>query len=321
MKIFNKLSALVPALAELDAADWVDLPQSLGSRLESAGQIDPAAILLQSEARFIVRSDAEQTRMGYAPWLPMAVLRQLDWNLPLPQLLQAEFGRSQRCAPQGDFLWPDEQVPEPHWPAAGADVQQRLQFWHLGLQAHGWMEMEVCQPTPTSLAELRLCEWRLGCALPEALRRYLLQLGVLDWAERLLSARFDRSAPGKDMDAIGPVPVVFPGVVDIVEMAGPKEAPALRAGIADLVAFGDYLGNGNLWCFSRKDAAVWYLDHDSAPLLTRVFDDAGDYLDALALMSLCTAHATAQGRDDGDAQAEALLSQRFGQAMIRKWMY
>lgn len=88
-----------------------------------------------------------------------------------------------------------------------------------------------------------------------------------------------------------------------------------------LVVFGDYLGNGNLWCFDRRDGSVWYLDHDCSPLLTRMFDDAGDYLDALALMSLCRSHAVAQGRGDGDEQAEVLLGERFGQALVRKWMY
>jgi hypothetical protein len=52
-----------------------------------------------------------------------------------------------------------------------------------------------------------------------------------------------------------------------------------------------------------------------------MFDDVGDYLDALALMSLCRSHAVAQGRDDGDEQAEVLLAKRFGRALIRKWMY
>ena len=115
--------------------------------------------------------------------------------------------------------------------------------------------------------------------------------------------------------------MVFPGIVDIVEMADSNGAAALTAALGELVAFGDYLGNGNLWCFDRRDGSVWYLDHDSSPLLTRVFEDAGDYLDALALMALCRAHAIAGGRDDGDEVAEAMLSQRLGKGLINKWMY
>jgi len=152
------------------------------------------------------------------------------------------------------------------------------------------------------------------------LRDDWLHLGVQDWAEDLLAAAWQGQAPGNHWAAIGPVQGVFPGVMDIVAMADPQDAATLRAGIADLVAFGDDLGNGKLWCFSRTDGAVWYLDRDSAPLLTRVLDDVGDDLDALALMA-CTAQATAQGRDDGEAQAEAWMAEHWGPAMVRKWMH
>lgn len=330
MKIFKDLPALVQALPELQSSDWVDLPQDGLAQLEAldaAGQISPAAVLAQPTLRLIARSADAENRMGYAPWLPVAVLREMDWpangslaDTAWQQMLQAEFGRSPRFTTPLP-VWAEAQVPEPFWPAQFANMQERLDFWHLGLQAHAWMDEEPAQVTPCSRAELRLCEWRLGCALPQSLRDYHLQLGVLDWAERLLAVRFDREEPDEDMDAIGPVQVVFPGIADIVEMAGPQEAVALTTAIGELVAFGDYLGNGNLWCLDHRDGSVWYLDHDSSPLLTRVFDDVGDYLDALAVKSLCTAHVTAQGKDDGDELAEQLLAQRLGRALIRKWMY
>lgn len=54
-----------------------------------------------------------------------------------------------------------------------------------------------------------------------------------DWAERLLSPRFDLMAPDADMDAIGPVQVVFPGIADIVEMSAPQQAQALKAKLSE----------------------------------------------------------------------------------------
>jgi hypothetical protein len=194
--------------------------------------------------------------------------------------------------------------------ADNATAEQRLALVQ-GLQAHAWMDEEPAQAKPFSRAELRLCEWRLGCNLPQSLRDYLLQLGVLDWAERLLSPRFDLMAPDADMDAIGSVQVVFPGIADIVEMSAPQQAQALEAQLSELVVFGD------TWAMAISGAltarwSVWYLDHDSSPLLTRMFDDVGDYLDALAMMSLCRSHAVAQGRGDGDEQAEALLQSASG---------
>ncbi|MBL5979643.1 SMI1/KNR4 family protein [Comamonas sp. NyZ500] len=325
MKIFKDLPALVQALPELAPSDWVDLPADAAAQLEAPNQSPPADLLKQPALRFVVRDANEVPRMGYVPWMPVAVLARMHWPSPSDAeawscFLQAEFGRSQRFVENHD-VWDEADVPEPYWLSADASFDQRLAHWYQGLQAHAWMDEEPAQVKPFSRAELRLCEWRLGCALPQSLRDYLLQLGVLDWAERLLSPRFDLMAPDADMDAIGSVQVVFPGIADIVEMSAPQQALALEAQLSELVVFGDYLGNGNLWCFDRRDGSVWYLDHDSSPLLTRMFDDVGDYLDALALMSLCRSHAVAQGRDDGDEQAEVLLEKRFGRALIRKWMY
>ncbi|OAD82014.1 hypothetical protein ATN89_22185 [Comamonas thiooxydans] len=325
MKIFKDLPALVQALPKLAPSDWVDLPTDAAAQFEAPNQSPPADLLKQSALRFVVRDANEVPRMGYVPWMPVAVLAQMHWPSPSNPMawsgfLQAEFGRSPHFAPLPP-LWNEADVPEPRWLTVNAMTEQRLAYWYQGLQAHAWMDEEPVQAKPFSRAELRLCEWRLGCSLPQSLRDYLLQLGVLDWAERLLSPRFDLMAPDADMDAIGPVQVVFPGIVDIVEMSAQQQVQALMAQLSELVVFGDYLGNGNLWCFDRRDGSVWYLDHDSSPLLTRMFDDAGDYLDALALMSLCHSHAMAQGRDDGDEQAEVLLGERLGQELVKKWMY
>ncbi|WP_057091948.1 SMI1/KNR4 family protein [Comamonas thiooxydans] len=325
MKIFKDLPTLVQALPELALSDWVDLPADAAAQLDAPHQSPSADLLTQPALRFVARDANEVPRMGYVPWMPVAVLAQMHWPSPSDAVawscfLQAEFGRSQRFVENHD-VWDEADLPEPYWLPADASLDQRLAHWYQGLQAHAWMDEEPAQVKPFSRAELRLCEWRLGCALPQSLRDYLLQLGVLDWAARLLSPRFDLMAPDADMDAIGSVQVVFPGIADIVEMSASQQALALEAQLSELVVFGDYLGNGNLWCFDRCDGSVWYLDHDSSPLLTRMFDDVGDYLDALALMSLCRSHAVAQGRDDGDEQAEVLLEKRFGRALIRKWMY
>ena len=327
MKLFKDLPALLQALPDLAVNDWVDLPSQITEQLGTAGQPDPADVLSQSALRCVVRGADDDSRMGYAPWLPVALLRELPWPLehawgsaPWWQMLQTEFACKSNIEPP-QSVWSDAQVPQPYWLAAGATDEERLAYWLQGLQAHAWMDEEWVQLQPCSPVQLRLCEWRLGCKLPEALRAYHLQLGVLDWAERLLNPRFDLMAADDDMDAMGPVSVVFPGVVDIVEMQGPEQATVLQGELEQMVAFGDYLGNGNLWCFDRRDASIWYLDHDSSPLLTRVFAEAGEYLDALTVTAMCRAFAIAAGRDDGDEYAEAMLIERFGRELVRKWMY
>ena len=331
MNHYKDLYALLQALPDQSLNDWVDLPSQIAQQLAETGQTTPVDVLMpptqHSVVRFVVRGVDEPVRMGYVPWLPVALLRQIPWPLDQPwgssawqQMLVAEFGHSLQFE-HSQPIWLDAEVPEPCWPPAGATTQERLAYWYQGLQAHAWMDEETVQVQPCTKVQLRLCEWRLACKLPEVLRAYHLQLGVLDWAERLLNPRFDLAAPDDDMDAIGPVSVVFPGIVDIVEMQGPEQAQALQAELEQMAAFGDYLGNGNLWCFDQRDASVWYLDHDSSPLLTRVFDDVGDYLDALTVMAMCRAHSVATGKDDGDEFAEAMLIERHGKALVRKWMY
>ena len=305
----------------------MDLPAQIAAQLCVVDQSEVAGLLEQAQGRYMVRTTAEASRMGYAAWMPVAVLRQMPWPLEQPwaskpwqQMLQAEFGRHSRfeCSPQ---LWADAQVPKPYWLHAGASENERLAYWFAGLQAQAWVEEEPLSLQPYSLAQLSLWEWLMSCKMPAPLRNYHLQLGVLEWTELLLTPQIDLADAAGDMEAMAPAFVVFPGVADIVEMQDQEVAVALTSALEQLVAFGDYLGNGNLWCFDRRDGSVWYLDHDTSPLLSRMFDDAGDYLDALTVIALSRAHALANGRDDGDELAEDMLSERWGQALLRKWMY
>ena len=335
MQIHTTLPQLAQALPNAAPSDWVDLPIDARERLEAVGNTTPTAVLTDPSTRWLQRAADAAPRHGYAPWLPVAVLQAMAWpagdevHSPAWQaFMQAEWGKGSRFAGDAN-VWPDGEVPAPAWPDLppeppqnAAALDAHLQLWAQGLRAKAWMDMAPLQPTPCSQAELSLCEWRLGCALPASLRAYHLHLGVRDSAENLLNPVFNRLDPnGMDLDAIGPIAAVFPGVADIVEQLDAQAAATLTQQLGALVAFGDYLGNGNLWCFHRVDGSVWYLDHDTAPLLTRVFDDVASYLDALAIMSWCEAHATDAGRDDGDEVAETLLVQRLGEPLVRKWRY
>ena len=160
MKIFKDLPALVQALPDLAVSDWVDLPAVAAAQLNAPGLAHPAEVLAQPTLRFVLRTGGEAPRMGYTPWLPVAVLAQMSWPSPQDsvgwsEFQQAEFGRSQRFAKQQQ-VWADADVPEPFWPPASATEEQGLGYWYLGLQAHAWLDEETVQPTPFSPAELRL---------------------------------------------------------------------------------------------------------------------------------------------------------------------
>lgn len=91
-----------------------------------------------------------------------------------------------------------------------------------------------------------------------------------------------------------------------------------RALAGQLIAFGDYLGNGNLWCFHRQTGQVWYCDHDTGECLTPIFDNVRDYLDAVMILSLAEAH---DSDDENHETVEKMLRQRLGDAVVEKWMY
>lgn len=159
--------------------------------------------------------------------------------------------------------------------------------------------------TPVSPKELAALEQRLGCAIPTLLRVYHEQIGTLNLAETLCSV-----TPAK-YASIEPLHDAYPGITDILENV--PDADPQWALVNQLVVFGDYLGNGNLWCFHRDTGEVWYFDHDCSPMLTQMFTDVGKYLDILMFKCLLDAH--------GEEDNEDLLREHLGDAIVEKWMY
>ena len=190
------------------------------------------------------------------------------------------------------------------WPEF-TDNSARLDWWRSCVQA--WLAQwdNPSPPTPVSASEISALEARLGCPLPPLLHTYHQQIGVLDLAETLCSV-----APAK-YASIEPLHNAYPGISDILEDA--PDADALWALVNRLVVFGDYLGNGNMWCFHVETGEVWYFDHDSSPMLTQIFSDVGQYLDVLMFMCLLAVH--------GEEDNEDLLRKHLGDAVVEKWMY
>jgi len=184
------------------------------------------------------------------------------------------------------------------------DWNERSAWYRAVVAAYGdlWEgHAKQARISPAAEQDLATLETRLGCALPEGLRRYNLELGALSLAETLCSA-------GESATPIEPLRDAYPGIVEIV--SEPDDLALVDA----LVAFGDYLGNGNMFCFHRITGAVYYFDHDSGAPLVRFADSVEEYLDALMIRCLGEVH-------DQERAAETLLVNRFGDALVRKWLY
>jgi SMI1 / KNR4 family (SUKH-1) len=194
-------------------------------------------------------------------------------------------------------------LPPLEWPSL-LDAEARSAWYRAVIAAYASLwEGHVTQPkiAPVSEAAMAALETRLGCRLPPPLRAYHLEFGALNLAERLCALE-DRYTQ------IEPLLEAYPGIPDM------EPSPEELSLAGELIAFGDYLGNGNMFCFHRETGAVYYFDHDSPPMLTRFFGDTQTYLDALMVLTLAEAY-------DAPERGEELLAERFGAGIARKWRY
>jgi hypothetical protein len=152
---------------------------------------------------------------------------------------------------------------------------------------------------PASAAEISACEQRLQTALPEDLKLFYQRFGAAKLTEILL-----------------PVPEFFGLGENGAELPdGPAEEQAL---LRQLVVFGEYLGNGNLWCFHRQTKEIYYFDHDSRPTITRMFATFYEYLQALLILTQGELGAHIDGLEK---HCEALVVTLIGPERVRKWLY
>ncbi|MCU5773980.1 SMI1/KNR4 family protein [Erwiniaceae bacterium BAC15a-03b] len=199
---------------------------------------------------------------------------------------------------------PASELPPLAWPEF-TDDKARLDWWRSCVQAYLALWDSPASFTPVTPKESDALELRLSCAIPPLLRTYHEQIGTLNLAETLCSV-----TPAK-CSSIESLHDGYPGITDILEDA--PDARQQWALVNQLIVFGDYLGNGNLWCFHRETGEVWYFDHDCSPMLTQIFTDVGQYLDILMFKCLLEAH--------GEEENEDLLRERLGDAVVEKWMY
>lgn len=205
---------------------------------------------------------------------------------------------------KSDTALPKNDIPPLVWPEF-TDMNERIDWWRSCALAWSaeWNRHSPISPVPAS--EIDALEQRLDCTIPSLLRTYHEKIGILDLAETLCSVK---PAP---YSTIEPLLDAYPGISDILEEAA--NADQQWSLVNQLVVFGDYLGNGNLWCFHRETGEVWYFDHDCPPMLTQIFSDVGQYLDVVMYKCLLTVH--------GEEENEEMLREKLGDALVEKWVY
>ena len=301
MKTYRQLTALAAVLHEHSADSAILIPETAAAVLRPQSVGDLVALFAPT-IRFIVQPADAPLRLGYRQWLTVDALQRIRQDLPAApsqadwlNILAAHLiASTAEAAPNADLpplAWTDF-----------ADDEARIQWWMQCVRAY----LNGSDFTPASRATLDDCEQRIGCPLPPMLRACHQHIGVEHLAEII-----------NPPERIEPLLDAFPGLENILEDLPAEQAAASRALAEQLIAFGDYLGNGNLWCFHRETGQVWYCDHDTGECLTQIFDDVRDYLDAVMILSLAEVHDPEEGHE----AAESILRQRLGDAVVEKWMY
>ncbi|WP_325601075.1 SMI1/KNR4 family protein [Nocardioides sp.] len=310
------MSALVDRLETLEGL--VLLPGRTLRRIQ-AGETN--ALMA---ANFLVLGPAEPSRASWAPWFSVAVLRRVPWGSAPPHELAEAWFRP-HSAVSGDFdgMFGDEDVPTSLAIPSGMSLDERVRWWSKAVLIQAWVRHDTATPQalrPASQVEAVACEERIGVLIPQSLRTYHLALGASETLEEILPLT------PRGYEAFGPLLDAFPGIPDLLETL--PDRIAILEQVDSLVAFGSYLGNGNYWCFHRDDGSVWYFDHDGGQaagwrggdgtaVLTRMFDDVGEYFDALTVIAIGQAHEALGGQDFSEVELRAML----GDQRVSTWLY
>jgi len=158
-------------------------------------------------------------------------------------------------------------------------------------------EMEA----PTPIADIENCETRLGIKLPKDLKLFYLKFGPARLLEVLrpvqefeyLTASWDKSH------------------FDLYNTDEQKT-------IAGLIVFGDYVGNGNLWCFHKDTGNIFYFKHDSKPNINGMFDTFYDYLKPLLIY---TQGEMGQHVEELEDEVAETVINLIGKDRVRVWQY
>jgi len=316
MQVAHGIDELVRCLPVLEGRVFV--PQGT---LEEVRAGQSHALL---DASYLMSGVDETDRASWLPWYTASVLRRVPWgSAPAGELLAAWF--VPHSAVEGDFdgSFSDSDVPVSTSVPPGMTREERLRWWATAVRVKAWSRTGTATADvlrAASQIEVAACEERVGIDLPESLRNYHLALGASQTAEEILPLT------PVGYEAVGPLLEAFPGIPDLVEEL-PDSARILDQ-VDQMVAFGSYLGNGNYWCVDRADGAVWYFDHEGGmdrrwrgrqrtTVLTRMFDDVGDYFDALTVIAIGRAHEEL-GEED---TSEDVLREMLGNEKVQTWFY
>lgn len=160
-------------------------------------------------------------------------------------------------------------------------------------------------PEVVSEEEIQEIEKHLGAKLPDSLKLFYKTFGVADIGEELI-----------DLKNISYLKEWWEEDAEY----GPDFSEEDKKVLPYLVWFGDYLGNGNMFCFHTKTHEIYYFDHDTLPYLTKLFDDFSDYLKGCLIFKQLD-YVSDEKWKELEPIFEEVISEFISEEVIKKWRY
>lgn len=161
-------------------------------------------------------------------------------------------------------------------------------------------------PNPKTEEEISDLENRLGTILPEELKIFYKTFGIAPIGEQLQEF--------SDIDWLNSIWKDAP-------QYGPDFTEEDNLVLPYLVTFSDYLGNGNMFCFHSETKEIYYFDHDERPYITKLFTSFGDYLKGCLILCQSDLFGPDVEQEEVDKWTEEIVSDMFGEDVLRKWHY
>jgi len=153
----------------------------------------------------------------------------------------------------------------------------------------------------TSTDRIKKCEQTLDTTLPNDLKLFYLRFGAARLTEGLFNVeefQYITANWGQDF----------------LDHYNKEEQTVL----SKLIVFGDYLGNGNVWCFHKDTKKIFYYNHDSMPNINQMFGTFYEYLQSLLIF---TQGEIGQDIENFDKECEKLVVDLIGKDRVKVWQY
>lgn len=193
-----------------------------------------------------------------------------------------------------DVIIPFNHIGDPQW-----EVNTRLIIESL---AYNWSKSSAVSCTKQEIEEL---EKRLETTLPLSLKQFYLVFGVAGIGEELIEL--------KEIEYLEEIWAPDP-------QYGPSFTEEDLAVLPYLIAFSDYLGNGNMFCFHKETKEIYYFDHDTRPYITKFFLDFEDYLKCCLILAQTDLFGDID-QNEVDRWTEDIVIDLIGKDIIQKWRY